>query len=115
MNTLLIAEHNNATLADATVKAVSAAAQMDGDLHILVAGEGCAAVADQAAKLEATRSGSLLPKIETPGSTQKPPATASLVFELARGASAKSQYAQVRLRNPQKPPSGLRRSPIKLV
>ncbi len=39
MNTLLIAEHNNATLADATVKAVSAAAQMDGDLHILVAGE----------------------------------------------------------------------------
>lgn len=52
MNTLLIAEHNNATLADATVKAVSAAAQMDGDLHILVAGEGCAAVADQAAKLD---------------------------------------------------------------
>jgi electron transfer flavoprotein alpha subunit len=52
MNTLLIAEHNNATLADATMKAVSAAAQMDGDLHILVAGEGCAAVADQAAKLD---------------------------------------------------------------
>ena len=52
MNTLLIAEHNNATLADATVKAVNAAAQMDGDLHILVAGEGCAAVADQAAKLD---------------------------------------------------------------
>ncbi len=52
MNTLLIAEHNNATLADATVKAVNAAAQMDGDLHILVAGEGCATVADQAAKLD---------------------------------------------------------------
>ncbi|MGB0342931.1 MAG: electron transfer flavoprotein subunit alpha/FixB family protein [Parvibaculales bacterium] len=52
MNTLLIAEHNNANLADATVKAASAAAQMDGELHILVAGEGCAAVADQAAKLD---------------------------------------------------------------
>jgi len=52
MNTLLIAEHNNAKLADASVKAASAAAQMDGDLHILVAGEGCAAVADQAAKLD---------------------------------------------------------------
>ena len=52
MNTLLIAEHNNETLADATVKAVTAAAQMGGECHVLVAGSGCAAVADQAAKLD---------------------------------------------------------------
>ena len=52
MNTLLIAEHNNEKLADATVKSVTAAAQMGGDLHVLVAGNGCASVADQAAKLE---------------------------------------------------------------
>ena len=52
MNTLLIAEHNNETLADATVKSVTAAAQMGGELHVLVAGSGCASVADQAAKLE---------------------------------------------------------------
>ncbi len=52
MNTLLIAEHNNVNLADATVKSVTAAAQMGGDLHVLVAGNGCASVADQAAKLE---------------------------------------------------------------
>ena len=52
MNTLLIAEHNNENLADATVKSVTAAAQMGGDLHVLVAGNGCAGVADQAAKLE---------------------------------------------------------------
>ena len=38
MNTLLIAEHNNETLADATVKAVTAAAQMGGECHVLVAG-----------------------------------------------------------------------------
>ena len=52
MNTLLIAEHDNANLADATVKAVTAAAQMGGECHVLVAGSGCAAVADQAAKLD---------------------------------------------------------------
>ena len=51
MNTLLIAEHNNETLADATVKAATAAAQMGGECHVLVAGSGCAAVADAAAKL----------------------------------------------------------------
>ena len=52
MNTLLIAEHNNATLADATVKSVTAAAQMGGDLHVLVAGANCASVGEAAAKLD---------------------------------------------------------------
>lgn len=52
MNTLLIAEHNNATLADATVKSVTAAAQMSGDLHVLVAGANCASVGEAAAKLD---------------------------------------------------------------
>ena len=56
MNTLLIAEHDNQNLADATRKAITAAAQMatsqeGGELHLLVAGEGCSAVAEQAAKL----------------------------------------------------------------
>ena len=52
MNTLLIAEHNNASLADATVKSVTAAAQMGGDLHVLVAGANCASVGEAAAKLD---------------------------------------------------------------
>ncbi|MBE8220496.1 MAG: electron transfer flavoprotein subunit alpha/FixB family protein [Alphaproteobacteria bacterium] len=52
MTTLLIADHNNETLADSTLKAVSAASQMGGDLHILVAGAGAASVADEAAKIE---------------------------------------------------------------
>ena len=52
MNTLLIAEHNNETLADATVKSATAAAQMGGELHVLVAGANCGAVGEAAAKLD---------------------------------------------------------------
>ncbi len=52
MAVLLIAEHDNKTLSPATAKALTAAAQMGGDVHILVAGEGCGAVAEAAAKLE---------------------------------------------------------------
>ena len=52
MTTLLIAEHDNAHLKDATHKALSAAKAMGGDIHVLVAGEGCKAVAEAAAELE---------------------------------------------------------------
>ena len=51
MTTLLIAEHDNASLKDATAKALTAAAKLGGPVHILVAGEGAKAAADAAAKL----------------------------------------------------------------
>jgi len=52
MAVLLIAEMSGAALArDATAKALTAAAQMGGDVHVLVAGEGCDAAAAQAAAL----------------------------------------------------------------
>ena len=51
MATLLIAEHDNASLNEATAKALSAAAALGGDVDILVAGKGAQAAADQAAKL----------------------------------------------------------------
>ena len=51
MTTLLIAEHDNETLSDQTHKALTAAAEIGGDIHVLVAGNGCSAVADAAAKL----------------------------------------------------------------
>jgi electron transfer flavoprotein alpha subunit len=51
MAVLLIAEHDNATLKDATHKALTAAAQMGGDVHVLVAGNNAAGAAAQAAKL----------------------------------------------------------------
>ena len=51
MAVLLIAEHDNASLKDATHKALTAAAQMGGDVHVLVAGNNAAGAAAQAAKL----------------------------------------------------------------
>jgi len=51
MTTLLLAEHDNKALKDATRKALTAAAALGGDVHVLVAGKDCRAVADSAAKL----------------------------------------------------------------
>ena len=52
MATLLIAEHDNKSLKDATNKALTAAKALGAEVHVLVAGEGCKAVADAAARLE---------------------------------------------------------------
>jgi electron transfer flavoprotein alpha subunit len=51
MSVLLIAEHDNASLKDATHKALSAALRISGDVHVLVAGNNAAAAAGQAARL----------------------------------------------------------------
>jgi electron transfer flavoprotein alpha subunit len=50
MNALVWVEHDNATLKDATLAAVTAAAKL-GEVTLLVAGSDCRAVADQAAKV----------------------------------------------------------------
>ncbi|HET9904871.1 MAG TPA: FAD-binding protein [Xanthobacteraceae bacterium] len=52
MTTLLIAEHDNKALKDSTNKALTAAKALGGEVHVLVAGAGCRAVAEQAAKLD---------------------------------------------------------------
>jgi electron transfer flavoprotein alpha subunit len=52
MPTLLIAEHDNTSLKDATNKALTAAKAIGADVHVLVAGQGCRAVAEAAAKLD---------------------------------------------------------------
>ena len=49
MSVLVLAEHNNAELNPATLNTISAASQIGGDIHVLVAGSGCGAVADAAA------------------------------------------------------------------
>ncbi|HVI87877.1 MAG TPA: FAD-binding protein [Dongiaceae bacterium] len=51
MSVLVLAEHDNAKLNEATLHAVAAAQKIGGDLHILVAGSNAGAVADQAAKV----------------------------------------------------------------
>ena len=50
MKTLVWVEHDNASVKDATLAAVTAASQL-GEVHLLVAGSGCKAVADQAAQI----------------------------------------------------------------
>jgi len=52
MSVLLLADHNNQALGSATLKAMSAAKALGGDVHVLVAGSGCGAVAEQASKLD---------------------------------------------------------------
>ena len=55
MATLLIAEHDNASIKDATNKALTAAAALGGEVDVLVAGEGAKAAAEAAAKLKGVR------------------------------------------------------------
>jgi electron transfer flavoprotein alpha subunit len=50
MKTLVWVEHDNASVKDATLAAVTAAAQL-GEVHLLVAGAGCSAVAESAAQI----------------------------------------------------------------
>ncbi|MQT14081.1 electron transfer flavoprotein subunit alpha/FixB family protein [Segnochrobactrum spirostomi] len=51
MTTLLLAEHDNAHLNEATRRALSAASAIGAPVHVLVAGEGAGAVAQAAAGL----------------------------------------------------------------
>ncbi|HMN88106.1 MAG TPA: FAD-binding protein [Bauldia sp.] len=51
MTTLIIADHDNATLRDATARALTAALALGGDVHVLVAGKDCGPAAEAAAKL----------------------------------------------------------------
>lgn len=52
MTALVIAEHTNDTFNAATAKAVTAAAALGGDVHILIAGSNCRPAAEQAAKIQ---------------------------------------------------------------
>ena len=50
MKTLVLVEHDNSSVKDATLAVVTAASKL-GEVHLLVAGAGCASVADEAAKI----------------------------------------------------------------
>ncbi len=52
MSILVIAEHDNANLKASTLNTVAAASRIGGEIHVLVAGADCAAVARQAASLQ---------------------------------------------------------------
>jgi len=50
MSTLVLAEHDNRQLKGATLNTITAAAHLDRDVHVLVAGSECQSVADAAAR-----------------------------------------------------------------
>ncbi|MFZ1882313.1 MAG: FAD-binding protein [Rhodoplanes sp.] len=52
MATLLVAEHVNTALKDATNKTLTAARALGGEVHVLVAGKDCRPAAEAAAKLD---------------------------------------------------------------
>ncbi|QKX18237.1 electron transfer flavoprotein subunit alpha/FixB family protein [Microbulbifer sp. YPW1] len=52
MSILVIAEHDNAELKGATLNTIAAAKAIGGDIDVLVAGSGCGAAAEAAAKAE---------------------------------------------------------------
>jgi electron transfer flavoprotein alpha subunit len=52
MTTLLVAEHDNRSVKDATAKALTAAAAIGAPVHVLIAGKDCQPAADGAARLK---------------------------------------------------------------
>ncbi len=83
MSVLLIAEHDNSELKPATLNALAAAQLMDSSVDILVAGAGCAAVAETAAK--AAGVGKVLVADNAVYANHLPENLAPLVVELASG------------------------------
>ena len=51
MSILVLAEHDNQSIKSATLKTITAAAKIGGDIHVLVAGNNAGAAADAAAKI----------------------------------------------------------------
>lgn len=85
MSIFVIAEHDNAALKPATLNAITAAAAAGDDIQVLVAGSGCSAVADAAAKVAGV-SKVLLADNEA-YANQLPENLADLIVEVAAGAS----------------------------
>jgi electron transfer flavoprotein alpha subunit len=86
MTTLLVAEHNNKVLKDATSKALTAAKALGGDVHVLVAGKDCKAVADLAGKLDGVKKVLLADAALYEHSVAEP--LAALIVSLAGGYDA---------------------------
>ncbi|MGQ0526749.1 MAG: electron transfer flavoprotein subunit alpha/FixB family protein [Alphaproteobacteria bacterium] len=51
MSVLVVAEHDNKDLKPVTLNVIGAAAKLGGDIHVLVAGSDCQAIADKVSKI----------------------------------------------------------------
>ncbi|MCG8415868.1 MAG: FAD-binding protein [Pseudomonadales bacterium] len=85
MATLVIAEHDNASLKKATLNTVSAASAIGGEVDVLVAGSGCQAAAEAAAQIAGV--GKVLMADNACYEHQLPEAVAPLVAEQGKGYS----------------------------
>ncbi|MCW8158343.1 electron transfer flavoprotein subunit alpha/FixB family protein [Stutzerimonas stutzeri] len=85
MTILVIAEHNNAVLAAATLNTVAAAKAIGGDIHVLVAGSGCGAIGEAAAKIEGVSK--VLVADDAAYAHQLPENVSPLIAKLAQEAS----------------------------
>ena len=92
MAILVIAEHNNAVLAAATLNTVAAATKIGGDIHVLVAGSGCGAIAEAAAKIEGVAK--VLVADDAAYANQLPENVAPLIAHLV-GESGAKNYSHV--------------------
>jgi electron transfer flavoprotein alpha subunit len=86
MASLVIAEHDNASLKDATAKAVTAAGQLGAPVHVLVAGQNCRPAAEAAAKLSGVEKVLIADDARYAHQLAEP--TAALVLSLAGGYDA---------------------------
>ena len=85
MAILVIAEHNNAALAGVTLNTVAAAAKIGGDIHVLVAGQNVAGVAEAAAKIAGVSK--VLVADDAAYANLLPENVAPLIAELGKGYS----------------------------
>lgn len=83
MAILVIAEHSNAALNGATLNTVAAAKAIGGDIHVLIAGQGCGGAAEAAAKAEGVSK--VLVADNAAYAYQLPENVAPLVVELVKG------------------------------
>ena len=97
MTTLLIAEHDNASIKDATNKALTAAAALGGEVHVLVAGENARAAADAAARLAGVKKVLLADNAAYAHDLAEP--LAALIVALAPGYDAFVAPATSRFKN----------------
>ena len=97
MTTLLLAEHDNKSLKDSTNKAQTAVKALGGDVDVLVAGLGCKAVAEAAAKLDGVNKVLLADAANYEHGLAEP--LAALVVSLAGGYDAISAPATTNGKN----------------
>src|ERR1700739_125597 len=97
MTTLLIAEHDNASIKASTNKALTAAAALSSEVHVLIAGENAKAAAEAAARLAGVRKVLLADNPAYAHDLAEP--LAALIVSLAPGYDAFVAPATSRFKN----------------